>query len=163
MNITYHIIINLIIYIPFHLFEEAIGDFPRWMFTHKWLPYHMTHGHWMANNIFIYYPFLLCATALFLLDNSIFLCCGAAILIWGIINFCDHFFYTLKDKKVSPGLLTGGAFLVNSIFGLIQFSKLNPSIGTIILAILIGGILFGAPIGLCVVFYKFFNKYINRN
>ncbi len=29
------------------------------MYEHKWLPYHMTHGHWMANNIFIYYPMLL--------------------------------------------------------------------------------------------------------
>ena len=50
------ILLNLIIYIPFHLFEEAVGDFPKWMYEHKWLPYHMTHGHWMANNIFIYYP-----------------------------------------------------------------------------------------------------------
>ena len=39
---------NLVIYLPFHLFEEAVGDFPKWMYEHKWLPYHMTHGHWMA-------------------------------------------------------------------------------------------------------------------
>ena len=65
MNITTFIIANLIIYMPFHLFEEAIGDFPKWMYEHKWLPYHMNHGHWMANNIFIYYPLLLISIALY--------------------------------------------------------------------------------------------------
>ena len=35
------ILLNLIIYIPFHLFEEAVGDFPKWMYEHKWLPYHI--------------------------------------------------------------------------------------------------------------------------
>ena len=60
------ILLNLIIYIPFHLFEEAVGDFPKWMYEHKWLPYHMTHGHWMANNIFIYYPMLLLAVFIYI-------------------------------------------------------------------------------------------------
>src|SRR5574344_1200266 len=93
MNITTFIIAHLIIYMPFHLFEEAIGDFPKWMYEHKWLPYHMNHGHWMANNIFIYYPLLLISIALY------FFCgitsCGIAIIVWGVINFCDHFFYTI--------------------------------------------------------------------
>ena len=61
MSITSFVLINLAIYLPFHLFEEAVGDFPKWMYEHKWLPYHMTHGHWMANNLFptiprCYYP-----------------------------------------------------------------------------------------------------------
>ena len=59
MSMTSFVLINLAIYLPFHLFEEAVGDFPKWMYEHKWLPYHMTHGHWMANNLFIYYPMLL--------------------------------------------------------------------------------------------------------
>ena len=100
------ILLNLIIYIPFHLFEEAVGDFPKWMYEHKWLPYHMTHGHWMANNIFIYYPMLLLAVFIYIFNKSM-ICFGVAILIWGLINFGDHFFYTIKDKKVSHGLITG--------------------------------------------------------
>ena len=44
MNIQTFIILNLAIYLPFHLFEEAVGNFPKWMYEHRWLPYHMTHG-----------------------------------------------------------------------------------------------------------------------
>ena len=192
MNLMYFIFFNLVIYLPFHLFEEAVGDFPKWMYEHKWLPYHMTHGHWMANNLFIYYPMLLISVFLFVFINQ-FVCFGVAILIWGIINFGDHFFYTIKDivnelylcvlhpnlieytadtksqnantkcvyyRKISPGLITGTLFLVNSIFGLrnYYFSDFF-SVYQLIIGILIGGVLFGLPMGLCVVLYKFFDKY----
>lgn len=51
MSILNFVIANIVIYMPFHLFEEAIGDFPKWMYEHKWLPYHMNHGHWIYINI----------------------------------------------------------------------------------------------------------------
>lgn len=160
MNMMFFIFLNLVIYLPFHLFEEAVGDFPKWMYEHKWLPFHMTHGHWMANNVFIYYPMLLISFFLFAFNNKL-VCFGAAILIWGIINFCEHFFYTIKDGKISPGLITGILFLVNSIWGLINYFVSDFfSVFQLITGILIGGVLFGLPIGLCVVFYKFFDKYI---
>ena len=117
MSMMNFIYLNLVIYLPFHLFEEAMGDFPKWMYEHKWLPYHMTHGHWMANNLFIYYPMLLISVFLYVFNNQL-VCFGVAILIWGIINFGDHFFCTIKDRKVSPGLISGIFFLVNSILGL---------------------------------------------
>lgn len=66
----------------------------------------MTHGHWMANNIFINYPMLLLAVFIYIFNKNM-ICFGVAILIWGLINFGDHFFYTIKDKKVSHGLITG--------------------------------------------------------
>ena len=120
MNLMYFIFFNLVIYLPFHLFEEAIGDFPKWMYEHKWLPYHMTHGHWMANNLFIYYPMLLISVFLFVFINQ-FVCFGVAILIWGIINFGDHFFYTIKDRKISPGLITGTLFSCQFNFRIKKF------------------------------------------
>lgn len=71
------------------------------------------------------------------------------------------FFYTIKDKKISPGLFTGIVFLINSILGIIQFVNSGSfSILVIIEACIIGGILFGLPIGLCVLLYNFFNKFI---
>lgn len=155
------IILNLAIYLPFHLFEEAVGNFPKWMYEHKWLPYHMTHGHWMANNLFIYYPMILLAAVLFLVDEH-FACFGVGVLAWGVINFGDHFFYTIKDKKISPGLLTGILFLVNSVAGFYcfftsdVFSVLNFGIG-----VLIGGVMFGLPIGLCIAFYPLFERFFN--
>ncbi|MDE6596147.1 MAG: hypothetical protein K2K44_09065, partial [Oscillospiraceae bacterium] len=111
-------------------------------------------------NIFIYYPTLLVAVFIYIFNqNMIWL--GVAILIWGIINFADHFFYTIKDKKISYGLITGFLFLVNSALGL-RFYILSDGYSTLhlIIGVCIGGILFGLPIGLCVVTYKFFDKFI---
>lgn len=160
MNIVFYVLLNLAIYMPFHLFEEAIGDFPKWMYEHKWLPHHMSHGHWMANNVFVYYPPLLISVLLFMLSPSL-VCFGIGIMVWGVINFGDHFFYTIKDKKVSPGLITGILFLINSGLGLKTFILSNNfSVIQLLLGILIGGVLFGLPIGLCVVTYNFFEKYI---
>ncbi len=158
MSMIQFVILNLVVYLPFHLFEEAIGDFPKWMYEHKWLPYHMTHGHWMANNLFIYYPMVLLSTFLSAVSNN-FTCFGVGVLIWGVINFEDHFFYTIKDKKVSPGLITGVLFLINSVFGLRTFVLSDLfSVTHLLVGIIIGGILFGLPIGLCVLTYKFFDK-----
>ena len=153
------IFLNLVIYLPFHLFEEAIGDFTKWMYEHKWLPYNMPHGHWMANNLFIYYPMLLISVFLYIF-NSKLTCFGVGILIWGIINFGDHFFYTIKDRKISPGLISGALFLANSVFGLRNYILSNSfTVPQLVVGILIGGVLFGLPIGLCIVLYKFFDKY----
>ncbi len=78
-----------------------------------------------------------------------------------MINFGDHFFYTIKDRKISPGLISGTLFLVNSVFGLRTYFLSDLfSVSQLILGILIGGVLFGLPMGLCVVLYKFFDKYI---
>ena len=161
MNIQTFIILNLAIYLPFHLFEEAVCNFPKWMYEHRWLPYHMTHGHWMANNLFIYYPIILVAAVLFLLDER-FACCGIGVLVWGVINFGDHFYYTIRDKKVSPGLITGILFLVNSVAGLYCF--FSSGAGSVLdfgIGILIGGVLFGLPIGLCVAVYPLFERFFN--
>ncbi len=159
MSMTSFVLINLAIYLPFHLFEEAVGDFSKWMYEHKWLPYHMTHGHWMANNLFLYYPPLLLSVLLFVCSDKL-ACFGIAILIWGMVNFGDHFFYTVKDKRVSPGLITGTLFLLNSICGLRIYVLSDIfSAYQLLFGIFIGGALFGLPIGLCVVFYPLFDKY----
>lgn len=159
MNLMPFLLINLMIYLPFHLFEEALGDFPKWMFEHKWLPFHMTHGHWMANNLFLYYPMLIFSAILYF-ANKKFISFGVGIFIWGLINFFDHFFYTIKDRKVSPGLITGTLFLINSCFGLWLFiSSENFSVISFLTGTVIGGILFGLPIGLCMKAYPVFDKY----
>ena len=160
MKLLTFVIITLAIYMPFHLFEEALGNFPKWMYEHKWLPYHMTYGHWMSNNIFVYYPMLLLATFIFVIGEENCTCFGIGIIMWGFINFGDHFIYTIKDKKLTAGLITGTLFLINSIFGIRCFlSSELFSVPQLILGILIGGVLFGAPIGFCVVIYNFFKRF----
>ena len=80
--------------------------------------------------------------------------------MWGFINFGDHFFYTIKDKKLTAGLLTGTLFLVNSLFGIRCFLSSNLfTIPQLVIGIFIGGILFGLPIGICAVIYKFFKRF----
>lgn len=70
MKLKHYIIGILLTYIPFHLFEEAIGNFPELMYQHKWLPVKLTFSHWMANNIFIFYPILLVALFIYLLGKE---------------------------------------------------------------------------------------------
>ena len=119
----------------------------------------MTHGHWMANNLFIYYPMLLISVFLYIFNGKL-TCFGVGILIWGIINFGDHFFYTIKDRKISPGLISGAMFLANSVFGLRNYILSNSfTVPQLFVGILIGGVLFGLPMGLCIVLYKFFDNY----
>ena len=94
----YYILAIIFIYIPFHFFEEALGNFPESMYQHKWIQERITYGHWMANNIFLYFPTLLVGYLIWIIfPNSLFF--GLGILIWGIINTLDHIFYTVIDKK----------------------------------------------------------------
>ena len=161
MNIQTFIILNLAIYLPFHLFEEAVGNFPKWMYEHRWLPYHMTHGHWMANNLFIYYPIILVAAVLFLLDER-FACCGIGVLVWGVINFGDHFLLYDSRQKSIPG--TDHRDTLSCQFGrrtLLLFSSGAGSVLDFGIGILIGGVLFGLPIGLCVAVYPLFERFFN--
>ncbi len=79
----------------------------------------------------------------------------------GSDKFWRPFFYTVKDRKISPGLISGTLFLANSVFGLRTYFLSDCfSVSQLILGIVIGGALFGLPMGLCVVLYKFFDKYI---
>lgn len=160
MTLFSSVLAILVIYIPFHLFEEAMGDFPRWMYEHKWLPHHMTHGHWMANNVFVYYPVLLIPAVLFFLNPDL-LCCGIAVLVWGLINFAEHFSYTIRDRKASPGICTASGFLLAAVLGLCN----SASSGTFAVPAFFGGLvigaaLFAAPILLCMKLYPFFEKHI---
>ena len=91
MKLLTFVIITLAIYMPFHLFKEALGNFPKWMYEHKWLPYHMTNGHWMSNNIFIYYPMLLLATFIFAIGEENCTCFGKCKNVENLPTSFPHF------------------------------------------------------------------------
>ena len=75
-------------------------------------------------------------------------------------KFWRPLFYTIKDKKVSPGLISGALFLANSVVGLRNYILSNSfTVPQLVVGIVIGGALFGLPMGLCIVLYKFFDKY----
>jgi hypothetical protein len=147
----------ILIYIPFHLFEEALGNFPVWMFEHRWVPDRMTYGHWMANNLFFYYPLLLLGLLLYHFTNGALLFLGAGIFVWGIINSFDHIVYTIKDRKLSPGLFTGFLFCIVSILGFVKLWSLNNiTLPMLLLSVLAGLIYAFLPILFSMKFHKTF-------
>ena len=146
MNADFYILMVLFIYMPFHFFEEAMGDFPSWMYKH-WTPFHLSYGHWMANNIFLFYPLLVVSFLIHYFMPQMISFFGGGILVWGIINFGDHAFYTVKDKKISTGLWTGIIYLVNSICGFRALwleNRINVVI--VMLSVIMGIFLFMTPI-----------------
>jgi hypothetical protein len=110
----------------------------------------------MANNIFLYFPTLLIGYLIwFLFPNLVFL--GLGVLIWGIINTFDHIFYSINDKKISPGLFTSILYLLLAIGGFITTShELN--VQTVILSICVGIIYFAIPVFLCMKLHNIFKS-----
>ncbi|WP_425805634.1 HXXEE domain-containing protein [Desulfitobacterium sp. Sab5] len=158
-DIQYFMIGIIITYIPFHLLEEALGDFPTWMKEHKWIPEKVTYGHWMANNLFFYLPLLLIGLISFHFGGDKLLFLGVGIIVWGFINCFDHIIYTIKDRRISPGLFTGLIFGVISVLGLYKiYIDSMLTIGLLALSIIIGLIYAFLPIGFSVIFHKIFNK-----
>ena len=42
----------IVAYVPVHLLEEALGNFPIWMSNHYNLPNPLSYPHWLINNSF---------------------------------------------------------------------------------------------------------------
>jgi hypothetical protein len=106
----------IIAYVPFHLSEEAIFNFPLWMFEHYGLPKPLSYSHWLLNNA-IFLLCLLTGLFLYLRNKKSNLHFGAGVLIWGIMNSMEHFIFSAVDQKISPGFYTSILFLLIAIFG----------------------------------------------
>lgn len=148
----------ILIYIPFHLFEEALGNFPKWMHTHRWIPEQITYGHWMANNIFFYFSLLQIGFVISVLHPG-FQFLQVGILVWGAINLLDHLVYTIIDRKKSPGIYTGFLFGIVATTGLVKVYN----DGTISPYGLIASLCMGAgyaflPVLLSMLFHKTFKR-----
>ena len=145
----------LVIYFPIHLFEEAIGNFPKWMHLHKWVNEEISYGHWMANNVFFYYSLLLLVYIIYCFTHAIFLAYG--IILWGIINMLDHMIYSISDQKKSPGIFSGFLYGIVSTAFIIKEINLNRfNIVSAFLGLLVAIILAGLPILLAMGFHKRF-------
>lgn len=159
LSIKYYAAVILVIYFPFHLFEEAIGDFPNWMKEHKWMPEKLTYGHWLANNVFFYYTILLLGyiSYLFLGNKLIFM--GIGILFWGMINCLDHLIYTIIDRKISPGLFTGLLYLITFLSGINRLYEEGTLNFKLIILSLITGIFYAfIPVILSMKYSRIFKR-----
>jgi hypothetical protein len=155
-----HLMVGILVtYIPFHLFEEALGNFPAWMQAHHWLSNLLTYGHWMAGNIFFYFPLLLAGVFLYRLAGERFLFAGVGVLLWGILNFLEHGIYSIIDLKVSPAMFTGIVLAGIGAFGLNKLKQLNKfSFRVMAPSFLIALFYAGFPIFLQIVFSPVFKK-----
>jgi hypothetical protein len=129
----------IIFYVPFHLLEEAIFNFPLWMYEHYGLPKPLSYPHWLINNS-IFLIVLLTGQIIYNnnRDKNLFLAIG--ILLWAIMNSMEHIIFTLADLKVTPGFYTAILFLIISVAGFAKLSIDNKLNARIILKSLIAAI-----------------------
>lgn len=116
----------LLVYVPFHLLEEALGNFPLWMFEHYGLPKPLSYPHWLINNL-AFAAILFTGLLIFWKNKTKNLAFGVGITIWALMNSLEHIIFSILDSKASPGLLTGLVFFA---LAALSFTKLR-SIGSL--------------------------------
>lgn len=157
VNIGHLMIAVLLVYIPFHLFEESLGNFPAWMQQHHWMSEKLTYGHWMAGNIFFYFPLLITGVLLYFLFGERLLFTGIAVIIWGLLNSLEHVIYTLVDFKVSPGLFSSILFFMIAVLSYYKLKRLAKFNLRIIVPSIILALLYALlPVALQIIFSPIF-------
>jgi hypothetical protein len=114
-------IVVILVYTTTHVSEEACGNFPLFMIKNWGIP-DIGFGQWLFHNIALFLPTILIGLLIYSLDYEKYLPFGVGISIWGIINFFEHTFYTVKNVNVSPGFFSSILFL---LLGVIIFIKLK--------------------------------------
>jgi hypothetical protein len=153
---------HFVFYIPLHLLEEALGNWPEWMVKHKYTSSKLSYGHWMAGNIFFFFPLLLLGIVLYyFVGNRVFFL-GLGVIFWGLLNFFEHLIFTIIDKKVNPGLFTGGLFLIVGIVAVLKLAQgKDVDVLSIVLGIIMALVYAGVPILLKMsVGEKYFEKFV---
>lgn len=119
-------ILIIILYVPIHILEEALNNFPEWMSSFYGLPIVLSYPHWLINNLF-FFVFLLLGLVLFLKKEK-YLFLGVGILFWSVMNCLEHIIGTFILLKISPGFYSGLLFLLVATLGILKLNhegKLN--------------------------------------
>ena len=119
IEFKYFPIIAIIVYVPFHLLEEARGNFPLWMSAQYNLPKVLSYPHWLINNGFFLIT-LLAGVFVFMSNRVRFISFGIGVLVWAFMNSIEHILFTIIDLKVSPGFYTAIFFLIISLLGFVK-------------------------------------------
>lgn len=114
----------IILYIPFHLVEEAIGNFPLWMVEHYNLPQALSYPHWLINNS-IFLLTLLIGLLIYNRNKIKNIAFGIAIVIWALINGLEHIVFSIIDLKIAPGFYTALLFLIIAIIGFLKLKTMK--------------------------------------
>ena len=150
-------ILIILLYVPFHIVEEALNNFPEWMSNQYGLPIILNYPHWLINNLFFFLTLLI--GLLFFLKSEKYLYLGIGILLWSLINSFEHIVGTVINSNVSPGFYTGLLFILISIFGILKLindRRLNTKI--VIFSFLSALLYWIIPISLIILTGKFWLK-----
>lgn len=112
----------IIVYVPFHILEEALNNFPFWMAEHYGLPKPLTYPHWFINNS-IFLSVLCIGLTIYYRSKITRLDFGVGILIWAFMNSSEHIIFSIFDLKVSPGFYTALLFLLISVIGIMKLGS----------------------------------------
>ncbi len=157
IDFKYFPILALIIYIPFHLAEEALGNFPIWMSSHYKLPKVLSYPHWLINNG-IFFIILLVGLFVFLKNKKKNLIFGVGIIIWVFLNSLEHITFSLIDKEVSPGFYSAILFLIVSVLGFIKLYLERIKTKTVLKSILAGVAYWVIPLGIIILIGNYLVK-----
>ena len=119
-------ILIIILYVPIHILEEGLNNFPEWMSSFYGLPINLNYPHWLINNLFFFLS-LIVGLRLFLTKEK-YLYLGVGILFWSIMNSFEHIIGSLILLKIAPGFFSGLLFILVSVIGFYKLSydgKLN--------------------------------------
>jgi hypothetical protein len=119
IDIKWFPVLVLLIYVPFHVTEEAIFQFPYWMYKHYGLPKPLSYPHWLINNL-IFFLTLLTGLLIYLKNKKKKLFFAAGILIWAFMNSMEHIVFSIIDLNLVPGFFSALLFLVVSVTGFIK-------------------------------------------
>jgi len=115
-------ILTLLIYVPLHVAEETIGNFPLFMKENWGIP-DIGYAQWLFHNVAIFLPTLLFGLFMYSLDTVRFLPFGIGIPLWGVLNFFEHSFFTAKNASVAPGLYSSILFLLVAVLAVRRLSE----------------------------------------
>jgi len=114
----------IIAYVPFHILEEALGNFPQWMSEHYNLPSPLSYPHWLINNS-LFLLALLTGFYIYSRNREKNLIFGVGILFWGFINSMEHIVFSIADVKLSPGFFSSLLFLIIFIAGIAKLKQIG--------------------------------------
>ncbi len=101
---------TIVIYVVFHITEETLGNFPLFMHQNWGIP-DIGYARWLYHNVVFFLPVLLLAFMLFLGNEKKFFSFGLAIPFWGVLNFLEHTFYSIKNADISAGFFSSLLFV----------------------------------------------------
>jgi hypothetical protein len=122
IDFKYFPIAVIILYVPFHLLEEAFNNFPLWMAEHYKFEKPLSYPHWLINNL-IFFIILLTGLLIYNRNRTKYLPFGLGILIWALLNTIEHIVFSIIDLKISPGSFTSILFLVVTIIGFLRLKQ----------------------------------------